>query len=102
MQKTSKPDIKITFTRDLFNSMFTMFDYFKATAAVVGLNYYSRQAEKLSAKIQRYAQFYKGEFSDAATVYFFPNEITALTDLFAKYINLREEPDRDYYAEMRR
>ena len=100
MEKKAKPDIKITFTRDLFNSLFTMFDYFKATVAVVGVNYYSRQAEKLTAKIQRYAHFYKGEVDDAAAVYFFPNEITALTDLFVKYVNLRESPDHDYYLEM--
>jgi len=100
MERKAKPEIKITLTRELFNSLLTMFDYFKATAAIVGVNYYSSQAEKLAAKIERYARFYKSDNGDTAAVYFFQNEITALTDLFVKYVNLRETADRDYYAEM--
>ena len=94
-----KPDIKIMLTRELFNSLFTMFAYFKSTEAAVGENYYSRCSAKLEAKIARYARFSKSDSGESAVVYFFTNEITQLTDLYTKYISLREEPDCDYFAE---
>ena len=97
--QTQKPDIKVTLTRELFNSLFTMFAYFKSTEAAVGENYYSRCSVKLEAKIARYARFFKSESGESAVVYFFTNEITQLTDLYTKYISLREEPDCDYYGQ---
>jgi hypothetical protein len=98
-QKSQKPDIKIMLTRELFNSLFTMFAYFKSTEAAVGENYYSRCSVKLEAKIVRYARFFKSESGETAVVYFFTNEIMQLTDLYTKYISLREEADGDYYGQ---
>ena len=93
-----RPDIKITLTRELFNSLLTMFAYYKATKNEIGETYYSRSADKLEGKIIRYGRFIKSETGDAVVVNFFSNEIIMLTDLFAKYINLREDSDGDYYA----
>ena len=100
MNKSNKPDIKITLTRELFNSLFTMFAYFKSTESTVGENYYSRSSAKLEVKIARYARFFKSDLGESAVVYFFTNEITQLTDLYTKYISLREEPDGDYYSRL--
>jgi hypothetical protein len=98
MSNTNKPNIKITFTREVFNSLCTMFAYYKATEIDVGETYYSYNSAKLESKIVQYGRFVRSESGDSVVVYFFPIEIIQLTDLLAKYINLRECPDKDYFS----
>jgi len=99
MTNKNKPNIKITLSREMFNSLCTMFAYYKATENYAGQTYYSYNSAKLETKIVQYGRFIKSESGDSVVVYFFAIEIIQLTDLFVKYINLREYPDSDYFSQ---
>jgi hypothetical protein len=97
MKNNNKPNIKITLTRELLDSLFTMLTYFEASEKDIGETYYSRNSIKLKLKILKHGKFSKSDSGENVVVYFFASEIIQLTDIFIKYINLRDTPDgRDF------
>ena len=51
MNKTNKPDIKITLSGDLFNTLFTAFEFFESFEERLGDNYHVHYSKMLKAKL---------------------------------------------------
>ena len=98
MKKGNKPDIKITFTGELFNSLFAMFTFFESFEVSHGNAYHVHYSKMLRAKIEKYGRLIKGENGDRVLLHFFPNEVVQLIDIFAMYNAVNLESDVNYFA----
>jgi len=65
MNKGNKPDIKITFSGELYNSLFTMFAFFESFEEKLGESYHVHYSKMLKAKIEKYGRLIKSENGDS-------------------------------------
>jgi hypothetical protein len=100
MIKNQKPNKKIVLSPALFNSLYTMLQFFIASEKEAGETVYSKTATKLKEQIGRYGRFIEKENAEnnMFIIYYFDKEVVQFMKLFVMYTNLRENPSADYFT----
>ena len=98
MNKTNKPDMKITLCRDMFNALFNVFRFFESLEDRFGDSYHVHYSKALKAKIIKYGRLIKGDDGDLVLLYFFPNEAIQLIAILTTHNAVKDESGEDYFA----
>jgi hypothetical protein len=99
MSESKKPHIKLMITREMFNTLFTMFTYFESFEISHGNSYHIHYSKLLKAKIMKYGRLVKAEGGDDVLLYFFPNEAIQLINILAMYSAVKTDADEHHFNE---
>lgn len=92
--KKEKGTVKLIVTREFFNSLVTVLQFF---VNVDSKNIYGKYASQLIDTIMLYSRPYSTEVADYAVMYFYENEASVLLYLYTMYFNATEDSREDYY-----
>ena len=98
---TSKPHIKLMVTRDMFNTMLMMFEFFIASETQAGETFYSITSAKFMSQFVKYGNFNvkKNESDSLFVIYLYESEVVKIMRLYNKYISVHQQPYKNYFAE---
>jgi len=104
MNESKKPNIKVLISREAFNTLFSMLEFFVASEAQAGETFYSSNAAKLMNQFIRYGNFVekKSDTDSLFIIYLYETEILKIMKMYNKYISVHQQPCKDYFVEMKR
>lgn len=97
--KQKKGAVELFLTREFFNSLVTMLQFFIVADSA---NKYGQYAARLKEKILHYSRAFVNEGEDNAVVYFYEDEAAILLKLFTIYFNATEKSNGDFYKQIRK
>lgn len=98
-KKSSKGGIEVFMTKDFFNSLISILQYFIIADSE---NKYGVYAQKIKNKIMRYSRTFVSDGEENAVVYFYEDEAAILIKLFTIYFNATENSSADYFSQISR
>jgi hypothetical protein len=103
MSESKKPHIKLMVTRDMFNTMLMMFEFFIASEAQAGETFYSITSAKFMSQFVKYGNFNvkKNESDSLFVIYLYESEVVKIMRLYNKYISVHQQPYKNYFAEFK-
>jgi len=104
MQKSNKPNKKLTLDPDSFNALYSALLYIIGTEATLGETSYSRDAAKVKEQIDRYGRFVEATNSDDSTfiIYYFDKEVLQILKLLALHNAMKSNQPTDYFTALAR
>jgi len=100
-REPKKPHIKLMITRNMFNTLFMMFEFFVASEAQAGETFYSVNANKFMNQFVRFGNFIekKHESDCLFLIYLYENEVMQMMKMWGKYVCVHQPPYKDFYAD---
>jgi len=101
MNQSNRPNKKIVLSADLFNSLYSILVFFIATEKTTGETQFSKTAARFKEQIEKYGIFKGSQHADGNTfiIYYYDREVVQIARLVILYIQLREMPTANYFAE---
>lgn len=97
----NKPPIKMFFSKEAFNTFYSMLTFYVASQAQAGETFYSRTAAKMMSQFVNYGNFIakRNEKDDAFIIHLYESEVMKIIKMYNKYISVHQQPNKDYFAD---
>jgi hypothetical protein len=96
MKKKTGP-VQVFIDRCSLNGMIRCLDYLISESD----GEWKTCASRIKEKILKHGRTFENQGMDSAVIYFYETEAAVLIKAFALYVFLRDNPQKDYYAQMK-